>query len=127
MLHKGAMSSIECPVLLPAASEMRPCAALLAHALPVGCPQEQPSASVDKSASASPDSEAESIAEEEQSSQPSPNGSAEPDAGQRPGTTGSPSPSRDTTAECSQDGADWAKEEGAAAEIQVMPDGSSGL
>ena len=72
------------------------------------------------------DSEAESVADEEQSSQPSPSGSAEPNAGQHAGTASSPSPSRDTTAECSQDGADGAQsgEEEAAADIQVMPGGS---
>ena len=83
--------------------------------------------SVERSASAGPESEAESIADDEQSSQPSPSHSAEPHAGHNPGWAGSPSPSRDTTAECSQDGSDGAQstEEEASADMQVMPDGSS--
>lgn len=122
--HMEAKPLTQCPVLLPAAGEMRPCAAPLAHALPVRCLQKELSAS---SASAGQGSEDKSIADDEQSSQPSPSGSAEPHAGQRPGRASSPSPSRDTTAECSQDGADEAEivEEEASADMQVMPDGSS--
>ena len=126
MLHKEAVAFIQCPVLLPAASKLRPCGASLAHALPVRCLQKQPSVSFEKSASAGPESEAKSMADDEQSSQPCPSESAEPHSGQHPGRAGSPSLSRDTTAECSQDGngAQSAEEE-ASAEIQVMPDGSS--
>ena len=126
MLHREATSFIECPVLLSASSDMRPCAAPLAHALPVRCLQKQPSVSGEESASAGPDSEAESMADEEWSSQPCPSGSAEPDPGQRSGSAGSPSPSRDTTAECSQDRTDVVQsaEEEAVAEMQVIPDDS---
>ena len=68
------------------------------------------------------------MADGEQSSQPSPSGSAEREAGRRTGTAGSPFPSGDTTAECSQYGTDGAHsaEEEVAADIQVMPGGSSG-